>query len=177
MRTYVRMEIACVVDGCLATPRRPGPAGGLRPGRESFDRAGAGAMDDPVAAAERSEAMAAALEGIGAAVETERSGEIFFSVGGLKGLYGGDVAGVVAVAEGVVGAVCTPIGEAMEGRWAAALIGVAPTRTAARAAAERGLPPVTPPRLAGFLGSLPTAVLLDPLGEPRRARGGLGTGP
>ncbi len=113
--------------------------------------------------------MAAALEGIGAAVETERSGEIFFSVGGLRGLYGGDVAGVVAVAEGVVGAVCTPIGEALEGRWAAALIGVAPTRTAARAAAERGLPPVTPPRLAGFLGSLPTAVLLDRLGEPRRA--------
>ena len=83
--------------------------------------------------------MAAALEEIGAAVETERSGEIFFSVGGLRGLYGGDVAGVVAVAEGVVGAVCTPIGEALEGRWAPALIGVAPTRTAARAAAERGL--------------------------------------
>src|ERR1700729_169620 len=158
------MEIACVVDGCLATPPRPGLAGGLRPGRgprapglspgpESLD-------DDPVAAAERGEAMAGALEGIGAAVETERSGEIFFSVGGLRGLYGGDVAGVVAVAEGVVGAVCTPVGEALEGRWAPALIGVAPTRTAARAAAERGLPPVTPPRLAGFLGSLPTAVLL-----------------
>jgi protein ImuB len=113
--------------------------------------------------------MAGALEGIGAAVETERSGEIFFSVGGLRGLYGGDVAGVVAVAEGVVGAVCTPIGEALEGRWTPALIGVAPTRTAARAAAERGLPPVTPPRLAGFLGSLPTPVLLDRLGEPRRA--------
>src|ERR1700744_1859861 len=103
MRTYVRMEIACVVDGCLATPRRPGPAGGLRPGRESFDGAGDRAMDDPVAAAERSEAMAAALEGIGAAVETERSGEIFFSVGGLKGLYGGDVGGGVAGGGGAVG--------------------------------------------------------------------------
>jgi protein ImuB len=113
--------------------------------------------------------MAAALEGIGAAVETERSGEIFFSVGGLRGLYGGDVAGVVAVAEGVVGAASAPVGEALEGRWTAALIGVAPTRTAARAAAERGLPPVTSPRLVGFLGSLPTAVLLDRLGEPRRA--------
>jgi protein ImuB len=126
-------------------------------------------MDDPVAAAERSEAMAGALEGIGAAVETERSGEIFFSVGGLRGLYGGDVAGVVAVAEGVVGAASAPVGQPLEGRWAPALIGVAPTRTAARAAAERGLPPVTPPRLAGFLGSLPTTVLLDRLGEPRRA--------
>src|ERR1700753_1334388 len=174
MRTYVRMEIACVVDGCLATPRRPGPAGGLRPGRESFDGAGDRAMDDPVAAAERGEAMAAALEGIGAAVETERSGEIFFSVGGLKGLYGGDVAGVVAVAEGVVGAASAPVGEALDGRWAAALIGVPRTGPAARAAAARGLPRVTPPRLAGFLGSLPTAVLLDRLGEPRRAGEELG---
>src|ERR1700761_6687536 len=170
------MEIACVVDGCLATPLRPGRAGGLRPGRESSPGAGADPGADPVAAAERSEAMAAALEGIGAAVETERSGEIFFSVGGLRGLYGGDVAGVVAVAEGVVGAVCTPIGEAMDGGWAPALIGVAPTRTAARAAAERGLPPVTPPRLAGFLGSLPPAALLDRVGGPGGAGAGVGAG-
>ena len=49
--------------------------------------------------------MARALEGVGAAVETERAGEIFFAVGGLRGLYGGDVAGVVAVAEGVLGTV------------------------------------------------------------------------
>src|SRR6201996_6745444 len=107
------MEIACVVDGCLATPLRPGRAGGLRPGRESLTGAGDGSGADPVAAAERSEAMARALEGIGAAVETERSGEIFFSVGGLRGLYGGDVAGVVAVAEGAVAAA---LGVAWTGR-------------------------------------------------------------
>ncbi len=63
--------------------------------------------------------MARALEGIGAAVEAERAGEIFFSVGGLRGLYGGEVGGVTTVARGVVEA---PV-----------LIGVAPTRTAARA--------------------------------------------
>jgi protein ImuB len=151
------MEIACVIDRRLAAPQRPGHSGGLRPGRQLFDDPGAGGTD-PVAAAELTEAMARALESVGAAVETERAGEIFFAVGGLRGLYGGDVAGVVAVAEGVLGTV----------GGAAAAIGVAATRTAARAAAERGLPPVTPPRLAGFLGSLPTAVLIDRLGPKER---------
>jgi protein ImuB len=151
------MEIACVIDRRLATPQRPGHSGGLRPGRQLFDDPGAGGVADPVAAAERTEAMARALEGVGAAVETERAGEIFFAVGGLRGLYGGDVAGVVAVAEGVLGTVP-----------GAGPIGVGPTRTAARAAAERGLPPVTPARLAGFLGSLPTAALIERIGPPER---------
>jgi protein ImuB len=111
--------------------------------------------DDPVAAAERTEAVARALEGIGAGVETERAGEVFFAVGGLRGLYGGEVAGVVEAARRAVRA---PV-------W----VGVAPTRTAARAAAERGLPTVAPARLAGFLGSLPTSVLVDRLDDPRRA--------
>jgi protein ImuB len=171
------MEIACVIDRRLAAPRRPGHSGGLRPGRHSSSDPGAGGAD-PVAAAELTEAMARALESVGAAVETERAGEIFFAVGGLRGLYGGDVAGVVAVAEGVLGTVGAaragggteaaggPPGTAEPG--AAAAIGVAATRTAARAAAERGLPPVTPPRLAGFLGSLPTAVLIDRLGPKER---------
>jgi protein ImuB len=167
------MEIACVIDRRLAAPRRPGHSGGLRPGRQLFDDPGAGGAD-PVAAAELTEAMARALESVGAAVETERAGEIFFAVGGLRGLYGGDVAGVVAVVEGVLGTVhgATRVGggtgAARAGGGASAAIGVAATRTAARAAAERGLPPVTPPRLAGFLGSLPTAVLIDRLGPKER---------
>ena len=37
-----------------------------------------------------------ALEAIGAAVESERSGEAFFAVDGLRGIYGGDSAGVLA---------------------------------------------------------------------------------
>jgi protein ImuB len=145
------MEIACVIDCRLRTPERPGHSGGLRPGRESS----AETVADPVAAAELTEAMARGLEGIGAAVETVRAGEIFFAVGGLRGLYGGEVAGVTAVARRAVGA---PV-----------LIGVAPTRAAARAAAERGEVVVTPERLAHFLAPLPTAVLPDRLGDPRRA--------
>jgi protein ImuB len=155
------MEIACVIDRRLAAPERPGHSGGLRPGRHLFDDA----VADPVAAAERTEAMARALEGVGAAVETVRTGEIFFAVDGLRGLYGGEVAGVTAVAEAAIGAVR---GRTEGASGAAGPIGVGPTRTAARAAAERGLPPVTPARLAGFLGSLPTAVLIDRIGVPER---------
>jgi protein ImuB len=169
------MEIACVIDCRLAAPQRPGRSGGLRPGRDF--------LDDPVAAAELTEAIARALEGIGAAVETERLGEAFFAVGGLRGLHGGEVAGVVAAArtaieDAGIGATGRGAGGAAGGgvrsrsRNAGAAevpIGVGPTRTAARGAAERGLPPVTPPRLLGFLGSLPTSVLVDRLDDPRRA--------
>ena len=63
-------------------------------------------MGDPVAAAELTEATARRLEGIGAAVETERAGEVFFALGGLRGLYGGEVAGVTAVASGPSGRRC-----------------------------------------------------------------------
>jgi protein ImuB len=117
--------------------------------------------------------MARALEGIGAGVETERAGEIFFSVGGLRGLYGGEVAGVVATArravEGAYGRRGTAAAGEVAGGESAVLIGVAPTRTAARAAAERGELTVTAGRLGNFLGPLPTTVLVDRLGEPRRA--------
>jgi protein ImuB len=147
------MEIACAIDCRLTTPERPGHSGGLRPGRQLLDDPGPDPVDDPVAAAELTEATARRLEGIGAAVETERAGEVFFALGGLRGLYGGEVAGVTAVAKRAVGA---PV-----------LIGVAPTRTAARAAAERGEVVVTAERLAHFLAPLPTAVLVDRLGEPR----------
>src|SRR3954464_5093077 len=116
MRTFVRMEIACVIDCRLTTPARPGHSGGLRPGREPFYDPGAGPGEDPVAAAELTEGVARALEGIGAGVGRGRAAEVFFAVGGLRGLYGGDVAGVTAAARGAVG---VPV-----------LIGVAPTRTA-----------------------------------------------
>ena len=112
-------------------------------------------MADPVAAAELTEAVARALEGIGAGVEVERAGEVFFAVGGLRGLYGGAVGGVTAVARQAVG---VPV-----------LIGVAPTRTAARAAAEHGEVTVTAVRLDRFLAPLRTAVLVDRLGDPRGA--------
>jgi protein ImuB len=89
------MELACVIDKRLATPLRPDRAGGLRSGRS--------ALADPVELAEETESMASALEALGAAVESERTGEAFFALDGLRGLYGGSSAGVLAAARGAVG--------------------------------------------------------------------------
>ena len=89
------MEIACVIDKRLATLPRPGCGWGPRPGRAC--------LADPVAVAEATEAMVRALEGLGAAVESEQPGEAFFVIDGLRGLYGGDAAGVLDAAEQAVG--------------------------------------------------------------------------
>ena len=107
------MEIACVIDRRLATPARPGRSGGPWPGRAQ--------LADPVAAAERTEAMARALEGIGAAVESERPGEAFFAVDGLRGIHGGESA---AVLEAARAAVAAALGEPPR-------VGSGPTRFAA----------------------------------------------
>ncbi|HET7507460.1 MAG TPA: hypothetical protein VFJ53_03800 [Solirubrobacterales bacterium] len=64
---------------------------------------GAPGVEDPVAAAEATEAMVRALEGIGAGVESEQAGEAFFAVDGLRGLYGGSSAGVLSAAQRAVG--------------------------------------------------------------------------
>ncbi|HEU5063137.1 MAG TPA: hypothetical protein VFT79_08315 [Solirubrobacterales bacterium] len=90
------MEIACVIDKRLATPPRPDYAGGPWSGRAH--------LQDPVAAAEATEAMVRALEALGAAVESRRPGEAFFALDGLRGLYGGSSAGVLAAAERALGA-------------------------------------------------------------------------
>jgi len=89
------MEIACVIDKRLANLSRPGRGGGPRPGRVD--------LADPIAAAEATEAMARALEEIGAAVESEQPGEAFFAVDGLRGLHGGASAGVLAAAQRAAG--------------------------------------------------------------------------
>jgi protein ImuB len=65
--------------------------------------------------------MVRALEAIGAAVESERSGEAFFAVDGLRGIHGGDRVGVLRAVRAVVGP--------------QARIGTAPNRFAAFAAA------------------------------------------
>jgi protein ImuB len=90
------MEIACVIDKGLATPPRPDRAGGLRSGR--------GDLQDPLELAERTETMLRALEALGVAVESGGPGEAFFAVDGLRGLYGGSSAGVLAAARQAVGA-------------------------------------------------------------------------
>jgi hypothetical protein len=133
------MEVACVIDKRLATFSRPGRGGGPRPGRTD--------LPDPVAAAEESEAMVRALEALGAAVESERPGEAFFVLDGLHGIYGGEVAGVLAAVRRVVG----------EGR----AIGAGRTRFAAFLAAGLWPRPV------------PVRALRTRLGVPEREAGTL----
>jgi len=94
------------------------------------------------------------LEEIGAAVESERPGEAFFSLGGLRGIYGGRRAGVV---EATLGALSLP-----------ARIGIAPTRFAALAAARAGVGTVPPQRLRELLDPLPVAALVPRLGLGER---------
>lgn len=89
------MEIACVIEKRLAIPVRPDHAGGPWSGRAD--------LHDPVAAAEATESMVRALEALGAEVESERPGEAFFAVDGLRGLYDGSSAGVVAAARRALG--------------------------------------------------------------------------
>jgi protein ImuB len=116
------------------------------------------ALADPVEAGELTEGLLRRLERIGAAVESERPGEAFFSLDGLRGLYGGESAGVLAVA-----------------RRAAEIevrIGVAPTRFAAHAAAQRETI-VPAPAAADFLAALPVSTLVGRLALPPREAGGL----
>jgi protein ImuB len=103
------------------------------------------------------------LEGIGAAVETERPGEAFFALDGLWGIHGGDRAGVLAAVRGAVG---------RKGR-----IGVAPTRLAAFAAAWKaprrlrgpaGAAVVPLRSLRSFVATLRVSILPLLLDPPRR---------
>jgi len=164
------MEIACVIVRRLRSPQRPGRSGGPRPGREL--------LPDPVELAELTEAAARALEGIGAAVESERPGEAFFAIDGLRGIHGGSTDGVLAAArEAVAGRRAALQGrpEAVVGSGEAAggsaRIGVAPTRFAAFAAASLGESGAIVRRaeLRAFLASLPASALLPRLDPPNRA--------
>jgi protein ImuB len=132
------MEIACVIDSRLAAPARPGHSGGLGPGRAT--------LPDPVAAAEATEAMVRALESIGAAVESERAGEAFFAVDGLRGLHGGETAGVLEAAREAVAA-------AGDGSAAGpARVAAGPSRLAAFVAAIGWRRPVPVAALRSHLG-------------------------
>jgi protein ImuB len=115
-------------------------------------------LPDPVELAERTEALVRALEGIGAAVESERVGEAYFALDGLHGLHGGDAAGVIAASRR----------SAQAALGSQPRIGVGPTRLAAFAATaqeER----VPGSRLGSFLSPLPVSILADRLGAKREA--------
>ena len=66
------------------------------------------------------------LEGMGAAVESDRAGAAYFDAVGLQGIHGGDLVGVLAAARRALGA--------------GARFGAAPSRFAAHAAALRARP-------------------------------------
>ena len=103
------------------------------------------------------EQMLCALEGIGAAVESDRLGEAFFAVGGLQGIHGGDVTGVVAAARATLAGVRIP-----------ARLAVAPTRFTAFAAATRAEALISLADQRSFLDPLPVALLATRLGLPER---------
>ena len=104
---------------------------------------------DPVGVAERWDRLLERLEGIGAAVESERPGEAFFEVDGLLGIHGGALEGVIAAAR-----------EAARTR---VRIAVAPNRFAALVAAGREAV-VTRRALGRFLAPLPVTTLAAGLG-------------
>jgi protein ImuB len=92
------------------------------------------------------------LEGIGAGVESDRAGIAFFESGGLRGLHGGDLAGVLAAARRALGP--------------GARLGAAPCRFASHAAALQVRPRrgrrsfvVEERQARDFLAPLPVALL------------------
>jgi protein ImuB len=116
------------------------------------------ALADPVGAGELTEKLLRRLERIGAAVESERAGEVFFALNGLRGIHGGTSAGVLAAAR--------------RAAKAEVRIGVGPTRFAAHVAARRET--IVPPSEAGdFLAALPVSTLVGRLELPPREAGSL----
>jgi protein ImuB len=110
---------------------------------------------DPVGVAERWDRLLEGLEGIGAAVESERPGEAFFEVDGLLGIHGGALEGVVVAARRAARA---PV-----------RIGVAPNRFASLLAAGREAV-VASHALGGFLAPQPVATLAAGLGPADQGR-------
>ncbi len=103
------------------------------------------------------------LEAVGAAVETERPGEAFFALDGLRGIHGGDSDGVLRAVRGAAG----PGGR----------VGVAPIRLAAFAAAWKaprhlrgpaGSTVVPARSLRSFAAALRASILPLLLDPPRR---------
>src|SRR4051794_1101769 len=112
---------------------------------------------DPAGVADAWDRLLGALEGIGAAVESERAGVAWFEARGLRRLHGGDLEGVLAATRR---AIKTP------GR-----LGAAPSRFAALAAASRARtrrPEIIRGDVSAYLAPLPIS-LLRMRGDPELA--------
>jgi nucleotidyltransferase/DNA polymerase involved in DNA repair len=114
---------------------------------------------DPALVAEHWDALLVRLEGIGAAVESERAGEVFFAVDGLRGIHGGDAAGVLAAAQG---AAQMPVRIAAAPNRFAAFVAAAREPGLARGAGGAAI--VSPSALPRFLAPISVASLTDRLG-------------
>ncbi len=90
---------------------------------------------DPVRAEAAWEKLLRRLEGIGAAVESERAGEAFFEADGLRGLWGGQTVGSGRVAQETADA--RVIAKARRALGTPARLGAGPTRFCAYAAVLR----------------------------------------
>jgi protein ImuB len=150
----------------------PAEAFGVRPGMllgEALARCPELALVAPNADRTESawEDLVSRLEGLGAAVESARPGEVFFDADGLEALWGGHLEGVMRRVRRVLGT--------------AARIGAGPTRFAAYAAAReararagrgtRRQAIVPPGAVRAFLAPQPVSLLQgrvedDPCGDP-----------
>src|SRR5690349_356669 len=118
---------------------------------------------DPAGVADAWETIVAALEGIGASVESERPGMAWFDERGLRRLHGGSVESVIATTRrALAGRTHDPHGLAV---GAGARVGAAPSRFAALAAAHRArarrpeIAPEAPASLAAYMAPLPVSLL------------------
>jgi protein ImuB len=106
---------------------------------------------DPAGVADEWDRLLAALEGIGAAVESGRPGLAWFDAQGLRTIHGGSLEGVIAAARR---ALATPV-----------RMGAAPSRFAALAAAgtararRTGIAPEEPKALAAHMAPMPVGLL------------------
>jgi protein ImuB len=126
---------------------------------------------DPLGVVRAWDAVARALEGIGAALELDRPGLAYFEADGLRGLHG-DYEGVIAAARRAI----RTAGRASIGVGRSARVGAGPTRFCALAAAlearTRRAVVVDGKRIRGYLSCQPvellrfraeTAALVEPL--------------
>lgn len=111
--------------------------------------------------------MVRRLEAIGAAVESERVGEAFFAVDGLRGIHGGDSVGVLAAVREAVAGEEGPARTRRGQATAPIRIGTAPNRFAAFAAAWKRVS-VPADRLHVFLAPISTSILPLRLDAPGR---------
>ncbi len=116
---------------------------------------------DPARAEAAWEKVVRRLEGIGAAVESERAGEAFFEAEGLRGLWGGHLEGVMAKARRALG-VSARLG-AGANRFCSYAVAVQTRRRRRSVIVPEGAE-------RAFLAPLPVSMLRDRLLAPERLR-------